>query len=82
MAGQNEIVQIYRKDDQDDVGKPHGCNRRDVSSVSQGFSPYERHPVKKKNSETPEDDSSPISAMFGNQDSLKDMGSNLLNTFL
>ncbi len=38
--------------------------------------------VSKKNSETPEDDPSPINALFGDNNSLKDAGSKLLNKFL
>lgn len=59
-----------------------GIKSNSASMVTEIVLPVIMDLVKKKNSETPEDDTSPISTLFGNQDSLKDMGSNLLNKFL
>lgn len=59
-----------------------GIKSNSASMVTEIVLPVIMDLVKKKNSETPEDDTSPISTLFGNQDSLKDMGNNLLNKFL
>jgi hypothetical protein len=38
--------------------------------------------ITKKNNETPEDDPSPLNALFGGNDSMGNLGGNLLNNLL
>ena len=38
--------------------------------------------ITKKNNETPEDDPSPLNALFGDNDSMGNLGGNLLNNLL
>ena len=59
-----------------------GLSSSSASMVAGIALPAIMNMVSKKNSETPEDDPSPINALFGDNDSLKDAGSNLLNKFL
>ncbi len=59
-----------------------GLSSSSASMVAKIAIPAIMNLVSKKNSETPEDDPSPINALFGDNNSLKDAGSNLLNKFL
>ena len=59
-----------------------GLSSSSASMVAGIALPAIMNMVSKKNSETPEDDPSPINALFGDNNSLKDAGSNLLNKFL
>lgn len=59
-----------------------GLSSSSASMVAGIALPAIMNMVSKKNSETPEDDPSPINALFGDNNSLKDAGSKLLNKFL
>ncbi len=59
-----------------------GLSSSSASMVAKIALPAIMNLIRKKNSETPDDDPSPINALFGDNDSLKDAGSKLLNKFL
>ena len=59
-----------------------GLNSSTASTIAGVAVPLLMNLITKKNNETPEDDPSPLNALFGGNDSMGNMGGNLLNNLL
>jgi hypothetical protein len=59
-----------------------GLNSSTASTIAGVAVPLLMNLITKKNNETPEDDSSPLNALFGGNDSMGNLGGNLLNNLL
>lgn len=59
-----------------------GLNSSTASTIAGVAVPLLMNLITKKNNETPEDDPSPLNALFGGNDSMGNLGGNLLNNFL
>jgi len=59
-----------------------GLNSSTASIIAGVAVPLLMNLITKKNNETPEDDPSPLNALFGGNDSMGNLGGNLLNNLL
>lgn len=59
-----------------------GLNSTTASTIAGVAVPLLMNLITKKNNETPEDDPSPLNALFGGNDSMGGLGGNLLNNLL
>lgn len=59
-----------------------GLNSSTASTIAGVAVPLLMNLITKKNNETPEDDPSPLNALFGGNDSMGNLGGNLLNNLL
>ena len=59
-----------------------GLNPSTASTISEVAVPLVMNLITKKNNETPEDDPSPLNSLFGGNDSMGNLGGNLLNNLL
>jgi hypothetical protein len=59
-----------------------GLNSSTASTIAGVAVPLLMNLITKKNNETPEDDPSPLNSLFGGNDSMGNLGGNLLNNLL
>ena len=59
-----------------------GLNSSTAATIAGVAVPLLMNLITKKNNETPEDDPSPLNALFGGNDSMGNLGGNLLNNLL